>query len=114
MEEIDRVLLVKMVFRQFWRRAAITVVVLSVLLGCRPESHSEADEGPVSATALVGLWQGFCDFEGREIRVEIELSQNLEGEVVGVLDLRDTSVLDVPLEVDVADYSVVMTAGGPP
>ncbi len=104
----------------FWRPsrlisagAAITIVVLSVLLGCTRESHSEADEGPVSAAALVGLWQGFSHIEGREIRVEIELSQNLEGKVVGVLDLRDVSVLDVPLEVDFADYSVVITAGGP-
>ncbi len=49
----------------------ITAVALSVLLGCTSGHRGQTEAGPVAASALVGLWQGFTYLEGREIRVEI-------------------------------------------
>jgi CubicO group peptidase (beta-lactamase class C family) len=89
----------------------ITAVLLSILLGCEPESRPEADAGPVSASALVGLWQGFVYFELREFRVEIEISQNSEGELAGVADFRDSGSLGVPLKVELADDTVILSTG---
>ena len=89
----------------------ITVVALSVLLGCETGPHGQADAGPVAASALVGLWQGLMDLEGRELRVEIEISQNSEGELAGVADFPDTSTLGVPLEVELAGDTVIFSTG---
>jgi len=88
----------------------ITAVALSGFLGCEPESRREVDIGPPSASALVGLWQGFTYLEGQEIRVEIELGMNPEGGLVGVADFRDAGSLDVPLEVALVGDSVSITS----
>ncbi len=71
----------------------ITAIALSVLLGCKSGPRGQPDVGPVAASTLVGLWQGLTYLEGREIRVEIEISQNSEGELAGVADFHDTSTL---------------------
>ena len=89
----------------------ITAFALSILLGCTSESPDQADAEPVAASALVGLWQGFTYLEGREIRVEIEISQNSEGELAGVANLRDTSTMGVPLEVELAGDTVNLSTG---
>ncbi|MEE9521777.1 MAG: serine hydrolase [candidate division NC10 bacterium] len=89
----------------------ITAAALSVFLGCGPGSHREADVGLPSAAALVGLWQGFSYIEGHENRVEIEITQNFEGELVGVADFRDSGSLGVPLEVELADDTVILSTG---
>jgi len=75
------------------------------------EATEEADVGPITASELVGLWQGFIYLEGQEIRVEIEISQNSEGELVGIADFRDTSTLGVPLEVELVDDNVNLSTG---
>jgi CubicO group peptidase (beta-lactamase class C family) len=92
----------------------ITAFVLSILLGCEPELHPEADAGPVSASALVGLWQGFAYIEGQEIRIEIELGQKPEGTLTAKADLRDSGALGVPLQVVFVDDTVTMTGGSAP
>ena len=89
----------------------ITAVALSVLLGCQSGPRGQADAEPVAASALVGLWQGFTYLAGREIRVEVEISQNSEGELAGVADFRDTSTLGVPLEVELAGDTVNLITG---
>ena len=89
----------------------ITAAALSVFLGCGPGSRREVNVGPPSASALVGLWQGFTYLEGQEIRVEIEISQNSEGELAGIADFRDTSTLGVPLKVELAGDTVNLSTG---
>lgn len=91
--------------------ALITAVALSILLGCQSGPPNHAFPGPEAVSALVGLWQGFTYLEGREIRVEIEISENSEGELAGVADLRDTSTLGVPLEVELAGDTVNLSTG---
>ncbi len=59
----------------------------------------------------MGLWQGFSYIEGHENRVEIEITQNSEGELVGVADFRDSGSLGVPLEVELADDTVILSTG---
>ena len=88
----------------------ITAAAMSVFLGCEPESRREPDVGPPSASALVGLWQGFAYLEGQEIRVEIELSMNPEGGLVGVADFPESGGFDVPLGVALVGDSVSITS----
>ncbi len=87
----------------------ITGVALSVFLSCETGPRGQADAGPVTASALVGLWQGLTYLEGREIRVEIEISRNSDGELSGVADFPDTSTLGVPLEVQLAGNTVIFS-----
>jgi len=49
------------------------------------------------------------DFHGRQIRVEIEISQNPEGELSGLVDLRDSTTLDVPVQVELVGNTVKVT-----
>ncbi|MCH8347747.1 MAG: serine hydrolase [Proteobacteria bacterium] len=98
--------------------AIISGLSIAVLIGLGnatladdQDAAEEADVGPITASELVGLWQGFTDLEGREIRVEIKISKNAEGELSGVVDLRDTSTLGVPLEVEFAGDTVNLSTG---
>ncbi len=85
----------------------ILAVVSTLFVACHLRSGHEAEVG--SPSALVGLWQGFMDFHGRQVRVEIEISQNPEGELSGLVDLRDSTTLDVPVRVELVGNTVKVT-----
>ena len=88
----------------------IPAILPGLLLACHPGARHETDVGSPPASALVGLWQGFMDFHGRKIRVEIEISQNPEGELSGLVDLRDSAVLGVPAQVELVGDTVRVTS----
>lgn len=92
----------------------ITAIALSSVLSTATGSLCQDDSQSPPASSFVGLWQGFTNVEGREIRVEIEISKGGNGELVGVADLPDTSVLDVPLQVKRLGHNVTMTVGFSP
>lgn len=97
------------------RRVGMTLilaVVVALFVVYPLQSSQEAKVGTPSV--LVGLWQGFMDFCGRQVRVEIEISQNPDGELSGLVDLRDSATLDVPVQVKlVGDTVKVTTRSGP-
>ena len=66
------------------------VLTVLVLASCGTDT-----ERPVEG--VEGVWQAFPEFEGREIRLEVELMRTPDGTLVGDLDLPDLGLLGLPL-----------------
>ncbi len=86
------------------------VVALSLLLGCGKDSPLQPELPEQQHADLLGIWQGFIDFQGMESRVEVELRPGATGNLIGVMHLRDLGVLDMPLSsVEVEDQTITVS-----
>ena len=92
----------------------VMAIALTVLLCTAVKSRFQEESRQVASSSLVGVWRGFTHVQGQEIRVEVEINQEPNGELVGVVDFRDSAVLDVPLEVELLGHTVTMTVGSSP